>query len=93
MVVHFFTGMSAGARVFEYTSLQPTIPIQGGNKISFSGLRGDIEFRSISFSYPTRPDAGPILDKFSLRIPAGKMVALVGPSGGGKSTVAALLER
>ncbi|XP_074023328.1 LOW QUALITY PROTEIN: mitochondrial potassium channel ATP-binding subunit-like, partial [Numenius arquata] len=42
--------------------------------------------------YPSRPEY-PVLRDFSLTLPPGKTVALVGPSGGGKSTVAALLER
>lgn len=84
--------MEAGARVLEYTDSEPEIPIQGGHRISFNSFRGDIEFRKINFSYPTRPD-DKVLQNFSLRIPAGNMVALVGTSGGGKSTVAALLER
>ena len=53
---------------------------------------GDITFSGVSFSYPTRPEQL-VLRDFSFRVPAGKMVALVGESGGGKSTVTALLER
>jgi len=53
---------------------------------------GDVEFRNVRFSYPTRSDQV-ILNDFNLKLPAGKVIALVGSSGGGKSTVAALLER
>ncbi|KAL4458596.1 hypothetical protein ABPG75_013461 [Micractinium tetrahymenae] len=48
---------------------------------------GDIEFRDVAFSHP----GGWSLEDVSFRIPAGKTVALVGPSGGGKSTIASML--
>ncbi|KAE8594953.1 hypothetical protein XENTR_v10015396 [Xenopus tropicalis] len=83
-------GLSAGGRVFEFMSLEPTIPLSGGFKLPV--LRGEIHFKDVSFSYPTRP-GHEVLRSFDLRIPHGKTVALVGQSGGGKSTVAALLER
>lgn len=53
---------------------------------------GHIEFKDVYFSYPSRPEAK-IFDKFGLDIPAGKIVALVGGSGSGKSTVISLIER
>jgi len=85
-------GFSAGSRVFEYINAEPSIPLEGGKKIPFYSLFGDIEFKNVTFTYPSRPDQI-VLDNLSLKIPAGHMVALVGSSGGGKSTVAALLER
>jgi ATP-binding cassette, subfamily B (MDR/TAP), member 1 len=54
--------------------------------------KGDIEFRDISFCYPLCPDVQ-VLKEFSLSIPSGKITALVGQSGSGKSTIASLLER
>ncbi|WZZ76134.1 hypothetical protein YC2023_087504 [Brassica napus] len=53
---------------------------------------GHIQFTDVTFSYPSRPDVL-IFDKLNLAIPAGKMVALVGGSGSGKSTVISLIER
>ncbi|KAK3158796.1 hypothetical protein QOZ80_2AG0141690 [Eleusine coracana subsp. coracana] len=53
---------------------------------------GHIQFRDVTFSYPSRPDVV-ILNKLSLEFPAGKIVALVGGSGSGKSTVVSLIER
>jgi ATP-binding cassette subfamily B (MDR/TAP) protein 8 len=82
--------MGSASRIFEYVELEPSIPTKGG--IILDGFRGEIEFRNVSFSYPTRPDQS-ILTKFNLRIPQGKVVALCGASGGGKSTVGALIER
>jgi ATP-binding cassette subfamily B protein len=54
--------------------------------------RGEIAFEDVSFHYPGRPDL-PALNGFNLRIAPGETVALVGPSGGGKSTVLRLLLR
>ncbi|XP_035285523.1 mitochondrial potassium channel ATP-binding subunit isoform X2 [Anguilla anguilla] len=85
-------GISAGARVFEYLSLEPTIPITGGGRIPYHSLIGRVDFMNISFSYPTRP-GHQILKNFTLTLPPCKTVAIVGESGGGKSTVASLLER
>ncbi|KAM4557106.1 mitochondrial potassium channel ATP-binding subunit [Fundulus diaphanus] len=85
-------GISSGARVFEYMSLQPTIPLSGGGRIPFHSLTGRVDFMNISFSYPTRP-GHEVLKKFNLTLPPCKTVAIVGESGGGKSTVASLLER
>lgn len=55
-------------------------------------LVGNIEFRDIKHIYPSRPDTT-VLTNFNLQVPAGKMIALVGASGSGKSTVVGLLER
>ena len=54
--------------------------------------KGEIVFQDVTFSYPTRPDSQ-IFNQFSLKVQAGKTVALVGPSGGGKSTFVSLMER
>ncbi|NXK13923.1 ABCB8 protein, partial [Herpetotheres cachinnans] len=85
-------GLSAGARVFELLTLEPSVALRGGASIPSYSLLGHICFHHVSFSYPTRP-AYPVLRDFSLTLPPCKTVAIVGPSGGGKSTVAALLER
>ncbi|NWT18128.1 ABCB8 protein, partial [Vireo altiloquus] len=85
-------GLSAGARVFELLRLEPRVPLRGGLSIPAHSLLGHISFNHVSFSYPTRPGY-PVLQDFSLTLPPCQTVAIVGPSGGGKSTVAALLER
>ncbi|XP_010540773.1 PREDICTED: ABC transporter B family member 2-like [Tarenaya hassleriana] len=53
---------------------------------------GHIHFKDVTFSYPSRPDVV-IFNKLNFHIPAGKIVALVGGSGSGKSTVVSLIER
>jgi ATP-binding cassette subfamily B multidrug efflux pump len=69
-------------------------------------VRGEIEFRNLTFTYPTlRSDTDgaksngnaaankPVLENISLHVPAGSIVAIVGPTGSGKSTLAALIAR
>ncbi|XP_074661022.1 mitochondrial potassium channel ATP-binding subunit-like [Tubulanus polymorphus] len=96
---HAVRGMGAGARVFQYIKMQPSILLGGDIDESMlkrarinDHTRDCIQFRDVSFAYPTRPDQI-VLDGYSLNIPSGKVVALCGLSGAGKSTVAALLER
>lgn len=55
-------------------------------------VNGHIQFRNVKFSYPSRPDVI-IFNGLNLEIPSGKIVALVGGSGSGKSTVISLIER
>jgi len=55
-------------------------------------INGNIEFKNISFSYPSRRDIQ-VLKNISFKIEQGKQIAFVGPSGAGKTTVAALLYR
>jgi ATP-binding cassette subfamily B protein len=54
--------------------------------------KGAIEFQSVSFAYPSRPNT-PILDQLSFAINPGETVAIVGPSGAGKSTLFSLILR
>ncbi len=61
------------------------------NKVVFPQLKGHIVFNQISFRY--RPDTPEVLKDFSLEIPAGKIIGLVGRSGSGKSTVTKLVQR
>ncbi|EYC03258.1 hypothetical protein Y032_0095g2839 [Ancylostoma ceylanicum] len=55
-------------------------------------LEGSITMNNVSFRYPTRPVV-PILNKLNLKVKAGQSVALVGPSGSGKSSIISLIQR
>ena len=55
-------------------------------------VRGEIEFNSVNFRYPSRPDT-PALSELDFKIKPGETVAFVGPSGAGKSTLFQLLLR
>ncbi len=81
-------GLVAGERIFSLMDTETLIK-NPDNPIMVHGLKEKIEFSHVSFSYAGTP----ILKDISLTIPKGTTVALVGPSGGGKSTLADLLPR
>ena len=56
-------------------------------------LDGNIRFDKVSFSYKSEEDKSPVISNLTLDIPAGKRIALVGPSGGGKTTLCHLIPR
>ena len=85
-------GWTGGSRVFEYISVRPTIPVEGGVKLDERELIGNVEFRDVTFRYPTRRDQE-IINGLNITLEAGQVTALWGPSGAGKSTIAALIER
>ncbi len=84
----FQDGLSAAERVFALIDAEPKV-IQTGSR-SLPQLRGDIEFRNLLFSYTEREQ---VLKDFSLKVPAGQNVALVGHTGAGKSSIARLIAR
>ncbi|KAJ5515240.1 hypothetical protein N7527_006800 [Penicillium freii] len=83
-------GVGAASRLFELQDRQPTIHPTKGLKVETA--RGPIRFENVTFSYPTRP-AVKIFQELNFEIPQGTNVAIVGPSGGGKSTIASILLR
>ncbi|KPI42307.1 Leptomycin B resistance protein pmd1 [Cyphellophora attinorum] len=60
--------------------------------VKLERVHGDVELRNVSFTYPSRPDTQ-VLKDVSLICPAGKQTAIIGLSGSGKSTIAALVTR
>ena len=88
-------GLEAAKRIFDAIDGGSSSPIDG---LSDEGIiptgraKGKITLKDVSFRYPTRPDVE-VCKGYSLNINPGEVVALVGPSGGGKSTIMNLLLR
>jgi subfamily B ATP-binding cassette protein MsbA len=84
----FQRGMAACQTLFTILDMEPE---QDNGKLNVERAKGDVELHNVTFTYPTKDQ--PALKNISLKIPAGKTVALVGRSGSGKSTIANLLTR
>ncbi|TVU29728.1 hypothetical protein EJB05_21311, partial [Eragrostis curvula] len=91
-VKYFTEASSAAERMLEVIRRVPKIDSENDAGEEPANITGEVEFKNVDFCYPSRPEC-PVLVSFSLRVPAGRTVALVGSSGSGKSTVIALLER
>jgi subfamily B ATP-binding cassette protein MsbA len=81
-------GLAAAESVFELLDEAPELD---RGVVELSRVRGDIRFENVTFTYSGSPR--PALDNIDLSISSGETVALVGSSGGGKSTLASLLPR
>jgi ATP-binding cassette subfamily B protein len=86
----FMSAVGAGHRIFEILDKEPLVHLHKGILPPFSS--GNVEFKNVQFSYPARANLL-VLDHFNLKLEAQKVVALVGHSGSGKTTVAALMSR
>ncbi len=82
----------ASERLFELLATKPQITAPAAPKRLPVPPRGEVAFEEVTFHYPTRPEQS-ALESFSLGIAPGEKVALVGPSGAGKTTVFQLLLR
>ena len=82
-------GIAAGERIFEVLDSQPEIQDRPDAR-TLDSLREGIEFRNVHFTYDGSRE---VIDGISFRIRRGETVALVGPSGGGKSTLSELIPR
>lgn len=80
--------LAAGERIFSL--LDEKIDIKDFNKVPFDKLKGSIEFKNVDFYYNKEK---PILTNFNLKIKAGESIALVGPTGHGKTTLTSLINR
>ena len=86
-----FTRALVGAgRIFEVLDA-PVEPEDSPSALPLENIKGTIAFESVSFAY--EPDEMPVLHDLDAQIEAGEVVALVGPSGGGKSTIVNLVPR
>lgn len=83
-------GVGAASRLFELQDRRPGIHQTIG--VPVKSAQGPIKFNDVGFAYPTRP-AVKIFNGLTFEIPSGSNVCVVGPSGGGKSTVASLILR
>ena len=86
----FMRSAGAAERLFEILDRDPTIPSEGG--LVPDEIVGRIEWSHVEFAYEARPEVTVLAD-LDLRIEPGEVVAVVGSSGAGKSTIAALLSR
>jgi len=105
----FQRGAASMGRLNHILAAQPQIDDRNAALSPEIGLDGEIEFRNLTFTYPTTMSGNsaakvggngqdfsanaPVLRDINLRVPAGSTLAIVGPTGGGKTTFAALIAR
>lgn len=86
----FQQGMSGIERFAEVMDTEPDIT-DSKNAVKLENVRGDVEFADVSFHYET--ESKNVLTHLNLKVKAGESIALVGPSGGGKTTLCSLIPR
>ena len=87
----YTTGAASAQRIFLLLDTEPEIkdpPVP----TSLPSVRGEVEFKQVRFAYDPHASV-PVIDQFSLHVPAGQVLAIVGPTGHGKSTLVQLLTR
>ena len=85
-------GRAAMQRLNELFAVAPAIT-SAPDAVPPGDVRGEIVLRGVSFRYPGRPEAPPVLDDVDLAFPAGSTIAVVGRTGAGKTTLVQLLPR
>ena len=88
----FNAGMTSATTIFRTIDRPSPMDSSMGGGLDASQIQGEIAFTNVRHVYPSRVTTNALSD-YNLHIPAGKSTALVGPSGGGKSTVVGLLQR
>ncbi|HPG67018.1 MAG TPA: ABC transporter ATP-binding protein [Candidatus Hydrogenedentes bacterium] len=84
------TSVASAERVFEFIDAEPDL-VEAPDAVALARLERAVEFRNVSFRYPGKDDV--VLRDISFTVPKGHMVALVGFSGAGKTTIAKLIPR
>ncbi|KAK1599509.1 ABC transporter [Colletotrichum navitas] len=90
--IEFTRAASAAAQLFKLLDRKSEIDAFDKSGEKPTETAGVIDLENITFEYPTRPGVT-VLNNYSLHVPAGKVTALVGTSGSGKSTIIGLIER
>lgn len=85
------TAAASGKRIFSFLE-EEELEHEENKLTSMEGVKGQVEFRHVHFAYPNNPDKT-IIQDFSAMIEPGQKVAIVGPTGAGKSTIVNLLMR
>jgi ATP-binding cassette subfamily B (MDR/TAP) protein 1 len=85
-------GRIAGKSAYKIIERTPRILLDDPKAQPLGEIRGKIEFKNVTFRYPTRPEQK-VLDNFSAVFEEGRTTAIVGASGSGKSTIVQLIER
>ena len=81
-------------RIADYMARQPQVPEPAQPRQPEGGFKGSVTFEGVTFGYGSFPKRGePVLRDLNLDVKAGETIALVGPTGAGKSTIARLLAR
>ncbi len=82
---------AASERVFEFLA-EEEMEDESDKDITIENVRGEVEFKNVKFSYPNAPEKE-IIHDFSVKVKPGQKVAIVGPTGAGKTTMVNLLMR
>ncbi|MFZ6045400.1 ABC transporter ATP-binding protein [Pseudomonas sp. CR3202] len=91
LLERYATGSASAQRIFLLLDTRPEI-VDAAQPRALPRARGDVRFHKVRFAYD--PDAArPVINDLDLHIPAGQVLAIVGPSGHGKSTLVQLLTR
>lgn len=88
----FASARGAAHKVYSIIDNKPSIDSYSENGFKPDSIDGNIEFKNIHFTYPSRPEVK-VLNNLSLSLKSGQTIALVGSSGCGKSTTVQLLQR
>jgi ATP-binding cassette subfamily B protein len=88
--VQIQTSLALFQRIFEYLDL-PVDITERDEPVRLDRVRGEVRFENVEFRYDDR--SGPVLDGIDITVPAGSSLAVVGPTGAGKSTLGHLVPR